>query len=320
MPASSVSVWPSNKVADSAATTGGAALLPDTLLPQPPGGMAPGAALAVLVHGALLLGLTAVVDWRIDQPVPVTAELWASVPQQAAPPPPPPAPPPAPAPTPAPAPPPPPPVAKAEPPLPDPQIAIEKAAKAEKAALAEKAAQIEKARLQAEREKQAKELAEQQKKLKAERAAEAERQRLAAEAKKREQAVREQAAEDARLAKQREENLARMREQIEASGAPTSTGTAAQDAAPSAAYAGRLVARIKPNIVLTADIAGNPAAVVEVRSAPNGSILARRIVKSSGSADWDDAVLRAIDRTASLPRDSDGRVPPTLTITFRPRD
>jgi colicin import membrane protein len=31
-------------------------------------------------------------------------------------------------------------------------------------------------------------------------------------------------------------------------------------------------------------------------------------------------VLRAIDRTGTLPRDTDGRVPPVLIITFRPND
>ena len=33
-----------------------------------------------------------------------------------------------------------------------------------------------------------------------------------------------------------------------------------------------------------------------------------------------EAVLRAIDRTAVLPRDDDGRVPPSMLIGFRPRD
>jgi colicin import membrane protein len=42
------------------------------------------------------------------------------------------------------------------------------------------------------------------------------------------------------------------------------------------------------------------------------------LVKRSGHPDWDEAVLRAIDRTSSLPRDTDGRVPPVLLISFRP--
>ena len=35
---------------------------------------------------------------------------------------------------------------------------------------------------------------------------------------------------------------------------------------------------------------------------------------------WDDAVLRAIDKTEVLPRDVDGRVPSSMTIDFRPYD
>jgi colicin import membrane protein len=42
-------------------------------------------------------------------------------------------------------------------------------------------------------------------------------------------------------------------------------------------------------------------------------------VSSSGHREWDEAVLRAIDRTGTLPRDADGRVPPVIEITFRPR-
>ena len=85
-------------------------------------------------------------------------------------------------------------------------------------------------------------------------------------------------------------------------------------------YAGRIKARIKPNIVLTASLDGNPAATVEVRVAPDGTIVGRKLVTSSGSAAWDDTVLRAIDKTEVLPKDVEGRVPPQMTITFRPRD
>jgi len=59
-------------------------------------------------------------------------------------------------------------------------------------------------------------------------------------------------------------------------------------------------------------------AVVEVRAAPDGTIVGRRLVKSSGNKDWDEAVLRAIDRTDMLPRDTDGRVPSPIEIGFTP--
>ncbi|MCY7314272.1 MAG: protein TolA, partial [Rubrivivax sp.] len=55
------------------------------MLPQAPGGSAPGAALAVLVHAGLIAVLTLGVDWRNHAPDVVSAELWAAVPQVAAP-------------------------------------------------------------------------------------------------------------------------------------------------------------------------------------------------------------------------------------------
>jgi colicin import membrane protein len=80
------------------------------------------------------------------------------------------------------------------------------------------------------------------------------------------------------------------------------------------------VRSIRPNIIYPESIRENPAAVVEVRAGPDGSVLSRRLVQPSGNAAWDEAVLRAIDRTGRLPRDTDGRVPPRIEITFRPQD
>jgi colicin import membrane protein len=81
-----------------------------------------------------------------------------------------------------------------------------------------------------------------------------------------------------------------------------------------------VAARIKPNVVFTDVAPGNPRAEVEVRTAPDGTITSRKLNKSSGNAAWDEAVLRAIDRTISLPKDTDGRVPPSLVIGLRPLD
>jgi colicin import membrane protein len=52
----------------------------------------------------------------------------------------------------------------------------------------------------------------------------------------------------------------------------------------------------------------------------DGTITSRRIVQSSGNKAWDDAVLRAIDKTEILPKDTDGRVPPFIELGFRPLD
>nr|MBP8230460.1 TonB C-terminal domain-containing protein [Xylophilus sp.] len=105
-----------------------------------------------------------------------------------------------------------------------------------------------------------------------------------------------------------------------AKGGANAKGTAQQSSGPSAAYAGKLVARIRPNIVFTGSASGNPRAEVEVRTLPDGTIVGKKLVKSSGNPAWDEAVLRAIDRTNSLPRDENGKVPPTLLLEFRPQD
>jgi colicin import membrane protein len=293
----------------------------DALRPQSPGGMGRGALLAIAVHGLLVVALALSVHWRSQTPQTFSAELWAATPQVAAPravestpvapPPPPPPPPPAPA-------------ARVAPPPPAPaveaKIAIEKA-REEKLKIEREQAQREKL----ERDKLAKaerERLERERERQRDAKAKADAQQREQQAKREQQEQRDKQAaaqaEEQRLAKQREDNLKRMLGQAGATGAPGSTGTALKDAAPSASYAGKLIARIKPNILLTDPVSGNPSADVEVRASPTGSILSRRLVKPSGNKDWDDAVLRAIDRTAELPRDVDGRVPPVLVISFTP--
>lgn len=264
----------------------------DALLPRPPDGLAPGAALALLVHGGLIVALTLGVNWRMTSPEVVSAELWAAVPQVAAPrveePP---------APVPAPAPPPPkpaPPPAQAAPT--EAQIATERA---------------ERKRI----EKDKKDEAAKPKPKPVD--PEIEKKRLADELKREADELK---AEELRLAKTREEQLKRMMSGLPATGPATSTGTASRDAAPSQAYVGRLVRMIRNNWTLTGAINDKLAADVEVTSAAGGSIIARRIVKSSGNPDYDDSVLRAIDKTRALPPDENGRVPQSLIITFRPKE
>lgn len=252
--------------------------------PPPAPGLVRSIGLAILAHALLLAALTWGVSWRRGEMITAEAELWAALPQEAAPPPPPPEPVPEPAPT--------PPPPKAAPVVSDADIAIA-------------------------REKQRK-LEEQlaQEKLAAQRKLEQEKK--AAEDKMKEKLKAQEEAKQ--LEKQRQENLKRMSGLAGATGAPTSTGSARQSAGPSSSYAGRIRARIKPNIVFTEDIVGNPSAEVEVRTSPDGTIVGRKLLKSSKNKAWDEAVLRAIDKTEVLPRDIDGMVPPNLVITFRPRD
>jgi colicin import membrane protein len=291
----------------------------DNLMPQRPGGIGKGTALALLVHVGLLIALAFGVAWRSQTPAGVSAELWAAVPQIAAPTPveskpTPPQPQPQP-PQPQPQPPPQPQPKPEEPPKPtqaqiDAQIAIEK----------EKVERKQRELLEQQREQERKEK-ERAQKLEREKAEKVEREKaekLAAQ-KQRELEAKRQKEEEARQAKLREDNLKRILSQA-GTGSPNSTGAAARDAGPSASYAGRIIARVKPNIYLTDDLPGNPLAVVEVRCDAEGNIVGRRLVKSSGSKEWDEAVLRALDRTGVLPRDTDGRVPSPMQLEFRPRD
>ena len=257
----------------------------DALIPRSADGIGRGLGLALLVHALLVVAIAFSVSWRSSNPAGVEAELWAAVPQIAAPRPV------EPEPTPQPKPAPPPPQPKPEPvqKQPDAQIAIEKAKKDE-----EKRRQDEAKKEELERQKE-----------------EAERKKKDAEAKRKEQE---------RLDASREAQMKRILSQAGATGEPSSTGTAQRTAGPSATYAGRIKARILPNIVFSDSIDGNPLATVEVRAGPDGTIIGRKLLKSSGVPAWDDAVLRAIDKTEVLPRDTDGRVPSSLEISFRPRE
>lgn len=310
--------------------------------PRPPARLR-AISLAVLVHVVLIGALTWGVNWKnsADQPA-VEAELWAAVPQQAAPravepPPPPPAPPevrP-------PAPPPPPPPRAVEPPdTREADIAIEREKKRLEQEKKAREQQLErekrererkqderrdrleqekKERLQKEKEKEKeqreKQLAEQKK-------AEQDKQKKLAEDKRKadEAAKRKADAEAKQLAEQREANLRRLQGLAGATGGENATGTAQRSAGPSGSYGGKVAAKVKPNIVYPDAISGNPRAEVEVRLSPDGTIVGKRLVQSSGNKAWDDAVLRALDKTETLPRDVDGRVPPSLTIGFRPQD
>ena len=279
-----------------------AALQRDALMPRQPDGMGKGLTLALLVHAALVVALAFSVHWRASEPAGVEAELWAAVPQIAAPRPV------EPQPAPQPEPPKPPPRAEPTPPqVQDAQIAIEKARREE-----------EKRKDDAKRE----ELKREELKREEQKREEARREKDEQERKKKELAEqkRQEARQAALEAEQREKNLQRIIGQAGATGEPTATGTAARTAGPSATYAGRIKARILPNIVFTDAVDGNPLATVEVRAAPDGTIIGRRLLKSSGVKAWDEAVLRAIDKTEVLPRDTDGRVPSAFEITFRVRE
>ena len=285
-----------------------------TLRPPEAAGMGRGLALALLAHGLLILALTYGLHWRSDSSAAFEAELWSAVPQVAAPreeaPPEP----------------------EPEAPKPDPRLAQQRAEQeaaeqqqreAEIAIAKEKKRKEEKAREDAARLEREKALKEKEAKDKAAKDAKEKAAREAKEEQDRKKALDAKAAKeakeaDARREALRQENLRRI--QGMAGGTPGSTGTAAQNSAPSAGYAGRIKGKIRPLIIYADDGGANPTAEVQVTLGPDGRILGTKVLKASPDADWDRAVLRAIEKAETLPRDVDGRVPPVLILTFRPRE
>ncbi len=306
--------------------------------PPPPPGTGRSLGLALLVHLLLMVALTAGIQWNQDNSLSVEAELWAAVPMavapklvEAEPPPRPPPPPPA-------------PKEMVKPP-PDPtsnvdaDIALAKRKKQleedKKKQETLEAERLKKEILKKEEEKKAKLKEKEQKEIKDKALKEKElkekekkeKERKEKELKDKEtKKLQEQKeakpspADTKKLEAMRQENMKRIAGMAGATGDENATGTAQRSAGPSDSYSGRIRGRIKPNITFTEDIASNAPAEVEVRCAPDGTIVGKKLIKSSGNAAWDDAVLKAIDKTEILPRDIDGRIHSPLVISFRPKD
>ena len=67
-----------------------------------------------------------------------------------------------------------------------------------------------------------------------------------------------------------------------ATGGENATGKDKESRSPSGSYGGKVAAKVKPNIVYPDAISGNPRAEVEVRLSPDGTIVGKRLVQSSG--------------------------------------
>ncbi len=208
-------------------------------------------------------------------------------------------------------PPPPQPVQAVQPPAPAPReadIALERQRQAQAQARREEAARQRQA---AERRRQ-------------EQAQRQEQARRAAEERRREEQAKARAErqEEERRAQIREEQMRRIQGMAGASGPREATGSAMRSAGPSASSAGRLAAHFQRNVVFPGgveSIAGNPAAEVRVRVSPTGTILSARLVQSSGNQAWDAAAVRAIERSARIPADADGRYVQDFPVTMRPK-
>ena len=79
--------------------------------------------------------------------------------------------------------------------------------------------------------------------------------------------------------------------------------------------------KIRGNINLPPDLAGNPEAVFDVALLPTGEVLTVRMRKSSGHKGYDAAVERAILKSSPLPKpDPASLFERQLELRFRPQD
>jgi colicin import membrane protein len=267
--------------------------------------------LSVAAHLLLAAALLVSVDWRLDEPPPVQAELWSSLPAER---PPSAQPPPQQAPAP-----------KAADPKPSPpspsesDLALEKKKKQELQAKKEAADRAERERLEKERLER-----ERQKKT----AAEADRR-------KREEAEK-RLADKKRQDEQRKAELARIQKSLglddkakaaaKGKDAQTKAGTAggAEQGARTgvlANYQDAIRSRIRSRIRFDpAKAPENPEAIFIVEQLPSGQISKIQLKKPSGRPDWDAAVERAIAGSDPLPKAEDGTVERVLELRFRPQE
>lgn len=247
---------------------------------------------AMGMHLLLILFLTVGLNWKSQTPAGLEAEIWDNVP-----------------------------VIKSAPANVDPKIdADEKADIAlKKKKEAQKKSEPKKEEVKPAKKVDPKEL----KKLKAEEEKLAKQKQDAAKEKAKAEAERKEAlAQD----KARADQLARLRSAAGKEGAAGGRGGVVGDGVGGGGnakpgYADKVRRKILPLIVFNPSlVAGNPAVEVGVELAPDGTIVARKVLKSSGDAAWDRAVLRAIDDAQTLPKDDDGKVPKQVRLTFKPKD
>lgn len=126
---------------------------------------------------------------------------------------------------------------------------------------------------------------------------------------------------EAAVENQRQANLKRMLTGMPGDGNPSSSSRASAGGSGSSRTYGAIVrAAIKPNVVFTDELQGNPTAKIEVRLTSDGTIISQRLIQSSGEKAWDEAAMNAITRTRVMPRDVDGRIPDTtLILEMKPR-
>jgi colicin import membrane protein len=99
--------------------------------------------------------------------------------------------------------------------------------------------------------------------------------------------------------------------------AKSGTGSGSGGTSTSPGYADKVRRVVRPNISWGGETEGLET-VISVRCSPTGTLLDAQISRSSGNAAWDDAALRAVQRSNPMPQDIDGKTPTSFKITMRP--
>ena len=275
--------------------------------------------LALAVQIGFLAVIVFSVTWQNKPPQPVTAELYAppskalvAAPVQATPVPPPVIPPPPPVPAP------PAPVPKAVPvPVPVPKV---ERADPRAADIALKAKQEDERRRSAEAERK-----EADKKVREAKDADDKRKlderRKGDEKRAAEVRERQQRETEALRAQADREALSRAQAEKDAQGKARDAAEASARAKAEADWIRRIQAKVKGNVIVPVELAGNPEAIFDVVQLPTGEIIEATLRKSSGSRAYDDAVQRAILKSSPLPRpERPDLFQRTLALKFRPQD
>lgn len=245
--------------------------------------------LSLLVHLVLFAFLWIGISWQSEEGGSTEAEVWDITVREAAP--------------------------RAEVPEPVAEEKTEVAqAPVEKPEVAEKKADV-KPDIALEEEKKRKE----EKKKEEEKRQEAETRKKEAEADKKKQQLKlaDQQKADAIMA----EEARRLAAKSGTGGSGTSaysTGNTRADAG----YIQKVGAKIKSNTTFNVSegLSGNPPVEYDVELLPDGSVKGIKKRKSSGVPGFDEAVLRAIEKSAPYPQDKSGRVPSGFILSHKPKD
>lgn len=281
---------------------------------RPASSLAAGA-MALGVHALFVLLLVFGVSWQTQHPAPVMVDLWDALPATAPP-------------------------AAVKPPVPQPEPVPElpKPVKAPDPIKAEPEPKPQPVVKEVPQPK-APDIALEKKKAEAERMKKLEAL-MAAEEKALEEAARAEAAlmkkaRDKQLADQRKSELLRQMEEEEAmmqrmaaeEAASVSRLAAGKRQAEVARSVGlhrdKISAKVRGNTRLPDTLNGNPEVRCLVRLLPTGEVVSVRVTQSSGNPAYDDAVVRAIEKSSPLPlpedRDARAEFVPELSLIHRPK-